>query len=308
MNRDSRRSRLVLALLLLTAFTLVTLDYRAGNGTPLQGLRRAAGLAFGPVERAMAAVARPVGEAASALAHPGRSRAALEASRRENDALRLQLHRNAVDAARARQLAMLLRLGDAGQYTLVPAEIVAVGDGLGFEWTATIDAGSRDGVRPDMTVVNGAGLVGRIKSVTAGTATVLLAIDPAFHAGSRLEGSRQLGYTGGQGMAPMTLTLPNPLAALRTGDRLVTQPSGPPFAAGVPIGQISKVVRTPGALTRSALVQPFVDFTALDLVGVVVVPPRLDPRDRVLPAKPKPPPRPPPRPSPSATSTPPRKP
>jgi len=40
-------------------------------------------------------------------------------------------------------------------------------------------------------------------------------------------------------------------------------------------------------------VRPYVDFTALDLVGVVVVPPRRDPRDAVLPAPatPRPTPR-----------------
>ncbi len=302
--RDTRRSRLVLALLLLTAFTLVTLDYRAGGESPLRSVRGVAGSVFGPVERAMAALTRPVGDALSALTHPGRARSQLDRVRAENDALRLQLQRNRLDAARSQQLAALLRLKDAGQYTLVPAQVIAVGDGLGFEWTAAIDAGSRDGVRVDMTVVNGAGLVGRVKSVTADTATVLLAVDPAFHAGGRLEGSLEIGYTGGQGLRPMTLTLPDPRAAVRRGDRLVSQPAGPPFAAGVPIGRVSAVLTTAGALTRTALVTPFVDFTALDLVGVVVVTPRTDPRDRVLPVAPPPRPRPVPRPSPPVSPTP----
>lgn len=303
--RDSRRSRLILALLLLTAFTLVTLDYRTGDRSPLQGVRDAAGSVFGPLQRGLAAVTRPVGDAVSAIVHPGRERSRLDRLRHENDALRLQLERNRLDAARAGQLAGLLRLKDAGQYTLVPAQVIAVGDALGFEWTATIDAGSRDGVRPDMTVVNGAGLVGRVKNVTSGTATVLLANDPAFHAGCRLEGSREIGFTSGHGMQPMTVTLPDPRAVIRRGDRLVTQPSGPPFAAGVPIGTVSAVVSTPGALTRTAYVTPFVTFTALDLVGVVVVTPRTDPRDRVLPVSPKPRP---PAPAPAPRASPPASP
>ena len=43
---------------------------------------------------------------------------------------------------------------------------------------------------------------------------------------------------------------------------------------------------TPGSQTRTAVVAPYVDFTSLDLVGVVVEPPRKDPRDAVLPPKP----------------------
>jgi rod shape-determining protein MreC len=33
-------------------------------------------------------------------------------------------------------------------------------------------------------------------------------------------------------------------------------------------------------------VSPYVDFTSLDLVGIVVEPPRADPRDAVLPPRP----------------------
>ena len=43
---------------------------------------------------------------------------------------------------------------------------------------------------------------------------------------------------------------------------------------------------TPGSQTRTASVRPYVDFTSLDLVGVVVEPPRTDPRDAVLPPRP----------------------
>ena len=48
----------------------------------------------------------------------------------------------------------------------------------------------------------------------------------------------------------------------------------------------SRVQARPGSQTRAAVVGPYVDFTALDLVGVVVEPPRTDPRDAVLPPTP----------------------
>ena len=55
--RDNRRTRVVLALLLLTAFTLITLDIRGGSGSGLRGFGQRV---FGPVERAAAAVVRPI--------------------------------------------------------------------------------------------------------------------------------------------------------------------------------------------------------------------------------------------------------
>ena len=72
------------------------------------------------------------------------------------------------------------------------------------------------------------------------------------------------------------------------GDRLVTFGSqgDKPFVPGVPVGRWSRSTGSPGAQTRTAVVAPYVGFTTLDLVGVVVEPPRKDPRDAVLPPKP----------------------
>ena len=101
----------------------------------------------------------------------------------------------------------------------------------------------------------------------------------------------------GKGGQPMTLQLLNAQATVKKGDRLVTFGSqgSRPFVPGVPIGVVHQIEQTPGALTRTATITPYVDFTALDLLGVVVQPPRRDPRDAVLPpppANPAPPPAP----------------
>jgi rod shape-determining protein MreC len=55
---------------------------------------------------------------------------------------------------------------------------------------------------------------------------------------------------------------------------------------GVPVGVISKVENRAGSLTALALVRPYVDFTSLGVVGIVVVPPSHNPRFSVLPPPP----------------------
>ena len=55
---------------------------------------------------------------------------------------------------------------------------------------------------------------------------------------------------------------------------------------GVPVGQVTSVQTSPGTLSRTGRVQPFVVPATTDLVGVVVQPPRRDPRDAVLPPRP----------------------
>jgi rod shape-determining protein MreC len=87
-------------------------------------------------------------------------------------------------------------------------------------------------------------------------------------------------------------------AILRPGQQLVTFGSagGRPYAPGVPVGVITRLEGTSSSLTKEALVRPFANDTALGVVGVVVVPPRTDPRFSVLPPKPTP--------SPTASATP----
>jgi rod shape-determining protein MreC len=294
MNRDTRRTRVLLALLLMTSVTLIALDHRGQGSSPLDGLRSIGAAVFGPVERAASMVARPVSNAVDDVSSLGSSTDQADALGKTNASLRQQLRTSELARNRAAELDALLRTAGAGRYRVVPAQVVAVGAAQSFSWTVTIDAGSRDGIKPDMTVINGDGLVGRVKTVGPTTATVLLAIDPQSAVGVRLEKSMEVGITSGQGAArhgELTLQLLDGQSSVVRGDRLVSFGSrgATPYVPGVPVGEVIGIQKTVGTLTRTAAVRPFVDFTSLDLVAVVVEPPRTDPRDSVLPPRPKPP-------------------
>src|SRR5690606_22733176 len=85
-------------------------------------------------------------------------------------------------------------------YALVPARVVGLGPSQSFSNTVTIDAGSRAGLSPDMTVVNNDGLVGRVLRVTRTTATVLLVIDTDSVVGGRVGESMEIGMLHGRGV------------------------------------------------------------------------------------------------------------
>ncbi len=290
MRRDARSTRVLLGLLVLTSVSVIVVDRGGGSGPPLGALRSGAAAVFGPVETAAAAVARPVRDAVAGSG--GRDSDAARLAR-ENAELRRRLRSSDQARARAAELDRLLRVAGAGQWPTVPARVVAVSAAQGLRFTVTIDAGRRDGLRPDLTVINGDGLVGRVTTVGPSTATVLLTIDPESSVGARLERSSEIGVLTGRGTAGhsgLHLELLDGQARVAAGDRLVTFGSrgATPYVAGVPIGAVTRVARTPGSLTRTATVRPYVDYTALDLVGVVVQPPRTDPRDAVLPPRPSP--------------------
>jgi rod shape-determining protein MreC len=298
--RDSRRARLVLAMLLLTAFTLITLDYRTGSGGPLRSVGNAV---FGPIERALSAVTGPIGSFFSSLGKLNGYKSENERLREENEELRTRLRLTDADLAHLKSAEQLLDLAGRAQYRIVPAHVVAIGGDLGFEWTATIDAGEKDGLRRNQTVINGTGLVGKTISVGPTTSTILLGCDPTFTAGARLAASHETGYVDGGGLDPLELTLLDPAADVAVNDKLVTFASNNdrPFVPEVPIGYVSKVERTPGELSTKALVTSYVDFTALDFVSVVVERTRDIPRDSLLPASPTPSPSS-PTPDPSAST------
>jgi rod shape-determining protein MreC len=142
-------------------------------------------------------------------------------------------------------------------------------------------------------VIDGDGLVGQVVSVSAATSTVLLASDAGSVVGVRVAPGNQIGWVTGQGDHASGGLLKLQVldaAALKPGSALVTAASvkDRPFVPGVPVGTIVSIRSKAGALTGQALVRPYANFGALDVVGVVVAPPRHDPRFSVLPPKPRP--------------------
>jgi rod shape-determining protein MreC len=284
--RDTKRTRTILGLLLLTSLTLVVLSLRGGGG----GARDTASGIFGPVENAASAVVRPVRDFLSSISSLGSKDQQIADLQRQVDDLQQQLNTTEYDRNRAQELNDLLRLAGAGQYKTLPAQTIAYGPAQGFAWTVTIDVGSKDGVKVDQSVVNGKGLVGRVVATTSSTATVALLVDATSTVGARVESSMEVGFLNGTGdPRSLELQLLDPFAPVAVGDRLVSYGvRGGAYVPGIPLGTITSVEGTPGQLTRIAKVDPFVDVTSLDLVGVIVQPPRDNPRDAVLPPKPTP--------------------
>lgn len=287
--RENRRTRVIFGVLLLIAMTLVVLDLRdSAAGNDEGGIRGFATRFFGPVETAFSAVVTPVRNVVSSIGSWGSKDQRIADLEAENARLRGELATSDYDRNRLAQLDKLMHLAGVGQYRVVPAQVIAVGPAQGFAWTVTLDAGSRDGIKADQAVVTGDGLVGRVLSVGPSTATVLLVVDSTSTVGGRVEASLQIGFVSGLGKeSELSFQLRDPFAGIKVGDRLVTfGVKGGVYPPGIPVGTITSVKGTPGQLTRYASVVPFVDPSALDLVGVVVVAPRTDPRDSVLPVRP----------------------
>jgi rod shape-determining protein MreC len=284
MERDDRRSRAVLGLLLLASFTVITVDAGGQDSSPVDPLRAVAGSALGPVESAFGAAVRPVESVRAYFGDVSDLRTQNSTLAERNADLAARLRASELARQRARQLDALLGVSRQQGLALVPAQVVALGSAQTFSRTATIDAGTRDGVDPDMTVLAPEGLVGRVIRADALTATVLLAVDPESVVGGRLAESMELGFVRGDGALDeagrLSLDLVDDEVTPRAGDRVLTWGSrgGAPYVAGVPIGRVVSVQSSPSELSTTATLRPYVDFSALDLVGVVADARSRDPR------------------------------
>lgn len=286
MNRDTRRSRFIFGFLLVLSLLLITLDLRSGSA--LKGPRSIADSVISPIQRVATNVTAPFGNFFSEISSLGSTHQQILDLRKQNAQLKAELINRTNISGELAQLKGVLDLAGAGRYRTVAGRVIGMGSASGFGQTITVDLGSADGVRPDMTVISTDGLVGRVHSVGKHSSTVILISDLNFKIGARLAGTQALGIITGEGSQPLSLQVLDAQVDVKVGDQLVARGSvgGHPFVPGVPIGVITEVSKTPGALTRLARVRPYAHLGTLDIVGIVVTPPKSDPRDALLPPAP----------------------
>ena len=282
------RGRLLLIGLIVTSLFLITLDLRGVK--VIEGVRTATQTALTPVQKAGSWVVSPFRNFLSDVTHLGRTRNQIEKLKADNDALRQALLNRKVADAELKQLKNVLNLAGRGGFNVVSVKVISQGSSTSFTQTITIDAGLKSGVHTNMTVISGFGLVGVVKVAYANSAVVQLASDPAFRVGARIAGSQQIGILSGQGTRKGVLQLLDNTTEIAVGDAILARGSnnGRPFVPGVPIGEVTAVDNSAGAVTQTADVKFYSNFATLGVVSVVVSAPKSDPRDSLVPAKPQP--------------------
>ena len=282
------RGRLLIIVLIVTSLFLITLDLRGVQ--VIDGLRTGTQTALTPVQKAGSWAISPLRNFLSDVTSLGRTRNKIERLQAENDKLRLSLQNRKNADALLKQLQGVLDLAGTAGYKVVGAKVISQGSTTSFTQSITIDVGSNSGVRSNMTVLSNYGLVGVVKYVYPNSALVQLASDPAFRIGVRIAGSQQIGIMSGQGTRRGVLQLLDNRTRIKEGDVLLARGSqgGRPFVPGAPIGSVTDVDNSPGAVTQTADVKFYANFSTLGVVAVVVSGEGTDPRDALVPPKPIP--------------------
>ena len=284
----SNRGRLLLIMLIVSSLLLITLDLR--GVAVISAARNGVGAALTPVEKVGNWLVTPIKNLASDLFHLGRTRSTINSLREENAKLRSELLQQKNADGQVKQLKKALDLAGQARWNVVNAKVLAQGSAISFTKTVTIDQGSKSGIKPNMTVINGYGLVGVVKSVFPNSSIVLLASDPTFKIGVRIARTQTIGILSGQGSNQGVLELLDNTTSIKKGDILLARGSSnnKPFVPGVPVGYLSRVTDSTNYVAQIADVTFYANLNALGVVSVVISAPDADPRDALVPKAPLP--------------------
>jgi rod shape-determining protein MreC len=173
-------------------------------------------------------------------------------------------------ADRARGLEQLLDLRERTPLKTLAAEIIGAAATPDFR-TLTIDRGSRDGVRGDMSVIAPAGVVGRLVVPSVRSSKVQLLIDRNAAAGAIVERTRAQGVVVGIGDDRLRLEYVSEVSDVVVGDVVVTSGIDGIYPKGFIIGRVEAVDRSGGSY-KQITIKPAVDFSSLEEVLIVMTP------------------------------------
>jgi len=282
------RSRLLLIILIVTSLLLITLDLRGVK--ILDGVRSGTQNVLSPFQKAGSTVVSPFRNFFGDVTNLGRTRSEIENLKDENAKLRNELLQRKSADVELEQLKSVLDLAGRAGYKVLATRVISQGASTSFSQTITIDAGTTSGVRQNMTVVSGEGLVGVVKESYLNSALIMLATDPDFKVGVRIAGTQQIGILSGRGSKRAELQLLDNQQIVKVGDILLARGStnNRPFVPGIPVGVISAVDNTAGSIAQTASVMLYPNFSALSVVSVVLSAGKNNPGDALVPAAPQP--------------------
>jgi rod shape-determining protein MreC len=277
-RKQVRRRRAVLVGLIVLSLVLLSSHFSESESGPLH-----------TVQRGVSAVLSPIGEGAERALKPARdlvnwfdetfdARGENEALRAEVDELRAQVAEAQGALGENAQFEKMLeidRTAAAGGFEPVTARVIGRSPTVWFS-TVTIDAGSSSGIERNDAVINGEGLVGRIRELTGGSAQVELITDPDNAVSARVLPDGPSGIVAPVAGDPEDLQLDfiDAQDAIAENDILVTAGwsngvVSSAYPPEIPIGRVSETEVGEQEEFQRIHVTPFADLRELDYVQVL---------------------------------------
>jgi rod shape-determining protein MreC len=276
-----RRRRAVLALLVALSLFLLTAYFGESSGGGLHAVQRGALEVLAPIQEGANKAIKPVRDLFGWFGDTLDAQDERDRIARERDALRGEVAQLQVRNRELEQLKGLQEMNTTGgleQYDPVPARVYQRSPSTWYQ-TVTINKGSSDGVAVDDPVVNGQGLVGKVKSVSDGNAVVMLLTDQDFGVSALAPRRGEPGSItpiAGSG-GDLLFDLVDNAEEIRKGDLIVTAGTSSirlpsVYPRSILIGTVKRIDIGEGELDRRIHVAPAADLLHLDIVEVLTSP------------------------------------
>jgi rod shape-determining protein MreC len=270
--------RIVLAVLVLVALTLLTISFRSPTAGALHDVQGYGASALRPFQIAATRVARPFRDAYNYLDGLTSAKSQNAKLRAEVRRYRAEALRNAAAVQQNEELQALLKFEQGPRYPqdyrAVNASVVSFPSGT-YTHQIVIDAGKDSGIHLNTPVVSADGLVGKVTQVGPSTAVVTLLTDPDSAVPARDLKTKVSGLLRhGQG-STLILDRVAKEQIVDKGDWIVTRgtvdrryPDEYPY--GIPIGRVVSVGTSDIASFLTVEVQPLAKLDSLDVVAALI--------------------------------------
>jgi rod shape-determining protein MreC len=169
----------------------------------------------------------------------------------------------------AQRLRKLLDLRDDYNYHFISARVIGR-EQAALSKTILISKGAAHGLKTGMPVIAPPGLIGRLVDVSWHFSKVLLFIDENSNVGAIVQRTRTQGIISGAGPRGLILKYISKTQDVKEGDVIVSSGMGGVFPKSLLIGQVSHVDRQDASLFLKINVAPFVDFSKLEEILILV--------------------------------------
>jgi rod shape-determining protein MreC len=165
------------------------------------------------------------------------------------------------------------RLRDALKFKQLNASTSVMAQVIGKEIspisaTITINKGSDHGIRKDMAVISSSGIVGRVQTILAGSAKVVLLTDPASTLAVRVQRNREEGLLEGK-LVNCALKYVSYYVDIQRGDLLVTSGLDGIYPKGLSVATVVKVTKREASAFQTVVAEPIVRFSRMEEVLVL---------------------------------------
>jgi rod shape-determining protein MreC len=153
--------------------------------------------------------------------------------------------------------------------TETKAAQVVLHDLTGWFQTIIVDKGFKDGVAPDMAVVNDEGVVGRIMDVSDRYSRILLISDPESSVDAVIQRNRVRGILSGKDANNCVLKYVRGNLDVQAGDLVITSGKDGVFPKGLRLGTVQGIFKDPVDLFQRVEVKPLVHLNAVEEVLIL---------------------------------------